>query len=250
MTAQFPIDGKPGKAWKVTSRMGWRIHPIKKVKKHHNGTDIWSAQEPCVIEAPYDGKVIAVGNNPAGFGNYVILRLDIQGKPYTTLFAHMKNGSVKVKNGQRVAAGTALGKMGTTGMSTGKHLHWELHAGKKHVWNATGKGYIEPVAFFAALIEYERTVATAPVEAKPDDPVAPAPVHGPTPAPAPKPAPTRPTLKVGSKGAAVKTLQKRLGVTADGDFGPKTKAAVVAFQKKHGLTPDGIVGPATWKELA
>jgi hypothetical protein len=214
MTAQFPIDGKPGKAWKVTSTMGWRIHPVKKVKKHHNGTDIWSAQEPCVIEAPYAGTVIAVGNNPNGFGNYVILRHDIQGKPYTSLYAHMKNGS-----------------------------------GKKHVWNATGKSYIEPVAFFKALIEYERTVATAPVEAKPDDPVAPAPVHGPKPAPETKPDPPRATLKVGSRGAAVKTLQKRLGISADGVFGPQTKAAVVAFQKKHGLTADGIVGPATWKEL-
>ena len=40
MTAQFPIVGKFKKDWKVTSYMGWRIHPVKKVKKHHNGTDI------------------------------------------------------------------------------------------------------------------------------------------------------------------------------------------------------------------
>jgi len=177
MSAQFPIDGKPGKAWKVTSRMGWRIHPVKKVKKFHTGTDIFAKVEPCWVEAPYDGKVLAVGHNPAGFGNYVILRHDIKGKPYTSLYAHMKDGSIKVKKGQRVIAGTPLGKMGTTGMSTGKHLHWELRAGKKHTWSATGKSYIEPVAFFDALIKWERSVATAPVEAKPTDPVAPAPTH-------------------------------------------------------------------------
>lgn len=199
MTAQFPLDGKPGKAWKVTSRMGWRIHPIKKVKKFHTGTDIWAKAEPAWVEAPYDGKVLAVGSNPAGFGNYVILRHDIKGKPYTTLFAHMANKSIKVKNGQKVTAGTPLGKMGSTGASTGKHLHWELRAGKKHTWSATGKNYIEPVAFFTALIEFEKSVATAPVEAHPDDPVAPEPVHGPTPVkpPAPKPAAPIHTVKSG-----------------------------------------------------
>jgi len=253
MVAQFPIDGKPGRDWKVTSRMGWRIHPIKKVKKHHNGTDIISKHEPCVIEAPYDGKVLAVGNNPAGFGNYVILRHDIKGKPYTSLYAHMKNGSVKVKKGQRVVAGTMLGKMGTTGTSTGKHLHWELRAGKKHTWSDTGKSYIEPVAFFDALIKWEKTIATAPIEAKETDPVAPAPTHDDAGAKAAaKPvvaAPAKPTLKVGSKGANVKVLQKKVGVTADGAFGPITKKAVMAFQKKHGLPETGVVDSATWDAL-
>jgi peptidoglycan hydrolase-like protein with peptidoglycan-binding domain len=44
-------------------------------------------------------------------------------------------------------------------------------------------------------------------------------------------------------------LQNKLGITADGDFGPKTKAAVVAFQKSRGLAADGIVGPITWKAV-
>jgi murein DD-endopeptidase MepM/ murein hydrolase activator NlpD len=168
--------------------MGWRIHPIKKVKKFHTGTDIWAGAEPCVIEAAYQGKVIKVGSNPSGYGNYVILLHKIRGEYYTTLYAHMKNGSIKVKAGQKVAAGTALGKMGSTGASTGKHLHWELHKGKRHVWSDTGKGYIEPVGFFTALIEWEKSIATAPVEAKPDDPVQPEPVHGPAPKPVvPKP---------------------------------------------------------------
>jgi murein DD-endopeptidase MepM/ murein hydrolase activator NlpD len=173
MTAQYAIDGKPGKGWKVTSTMGWRIHPVTKTKKHHNGTDIWSGNEPCWIEAPYDGKVIGVGNNPAGFGNSVTLRHKIKDKWYTTLYAHMADGSVRVKVGQKVTAGTRLGKMGSTGMSTGKHLHWELHKGKVHTWNATGAGYIEPVKFFQHLIEWEKSVATAEVEAKPEDPIIP-----------------------------------------------------------------------------
>jgi murein DD-endopeptidase MepM/ murein hydrolase activator NlpD len=173
MTAQYAIDGKPGKAWKITSTMGWRIHPVSKVKKHHNGTDIWSGKEPCWIEAPYAGKVVSVGNNPAGFGNSVTIRHKIKGKVYTTLYAHMANGSIKVKAGQRVDAGTPLGKMGTTGMSTGKHLHWELHKGRVHTWNATGAGYIEPVNFFKNLIEWEKSIESAAVEATPEDPTIP-----------------------------------------------------------------------------
>jgi Putative peptidoglycan binding domain/N-acetylmuramoyl-L-alanine amidase len=56
-------------------------------------------------------------------------------------------------------------------------------------------------------------------------------------------------LREGSTGPAVRSIQQRLGVAADGQFGPRTKAAVVAFQRSKGLGADGIVGPATWKAL-
>ncbi len=56
----------------------------------------------------------------------------------------------------------------------------------------------------------------------------------------------RPTLRRGDRGDAVKTVQEKVGVTADGDFGPGTEAAVRAFQQGAQLTPDGIVGPKTW----
>jgi hypothetical protein len=57
------------------------------------------------------------------------------------------------------------------------------------------------------------------------------------------------TLRMGSKGSDVSCLQNSLGISADGDFGPKTKAAVMAFQSKSGLTADGAVGPLTIKAL-
>lgn len=57
------------------------------------------------------------------------------------------------------------------------------------------------------------------------------------------------TIKKGSKGEDVKKIQKVVGVTADGDFGPKTEAAVIAWQKAHGLTADGLVGPKTWEKM-
>lgn len=56
-------------------------------------------------------------------------------------------------------------------------------------------------------------------------------------------------LKIGSKGEDVKTLQKKLGISADGVFGDQTKKAVIAYQEAHGLQPDGIVGDKTWASL-
>lgn len=286
--AQFPIDGKLGKDFKVTSLMGYRIHPVKKVKKHHNGTDIWSPHEPCWIEAPYDCVVLEAKKSTApggGFGNYVVILMKINGKFYTSLFAHMQDGSLKVKKGQKIPAGTPLGKMGTTGMSTGKHLHWELRLGKQHIWNDTGKDYIEPISFFKALIAMEASIASAPVVGN-DAVVAPAPTHNAATAakveaerkgivPAAKPvakpvakpttvvnnvavvtaAPAKPALKVelkkGSKNGLVTYLQKSLKVVGDtpGLFGDKTHAAVVALQKTHKLKADGVVGPLTWGKI-
>ena len=57
------------------------------------------------------------------------------------------------------------------------------------------------------------------------------------------------TLKLGSRGADVKTLQGYLGLAQDGSFGPKTEAAVKEFQSSHGLTPDGVGGQKTWSLL-
>lgn len=57
------------------------------------------------------------------------------------------------------------------------------------------------------------------------------------------------TVRKGSKGATVKAVQKALGISADGDFGPGTESAVKDWQRRHGLIADGIVGPATLKEM-
>jgi peptidoglycan hydrolase-like protein with peptidoglycan-binding domain len=56
-------------------------------------------------------------------------------------------------------------------------------------------------------------------------------------------------LKLNSKGTLVEQVQKVVGVSADGSFGPKTEAAVKAWQAKNGLTADGIVGPATLAKM-
>ena len=257
--AQFPIDGAQGKTWKVSSKMGWRIHPVKKTKKHHNGTDIFGlGKGPFYIESFYDGKVLkaAVSTAPGGgFGHHVVVQHKIGKDYYTSLYAHLKPGSMKVKAGQKIEAGTVLGIMGTSGMSTGVHLHWEIWKGKSHGWSADGKGFVEPISFVDAIIKMESAKGFAN-EATPED--APAEiikVDAPAKAAA-KPAKTaKPALtgelKVGSTGEAVNWLQARLKVPVTGKFDAATKTAVIAFQKtrKEITKPDGAVGNLTWKAL-
>ena len=61
---------------------------------------------------------------------------------------------------------------------------------------------------------------------------------------------SRPILRRGSSGEAVRELQRLLGgLTVDGQFGPRTEESVRAFQRRHNLTVDGVVGPITWGRL-
>jgi murein DD-endopeptidase MepM/ murein hydrolase activator NlpD len=197
--SQFPIDGIPGKAWKVKSKMGWRIHPVKNEKKHHNGTDIipGNIKGKVYIESAFDGKVMYAGpsklkksnGEPDGFGYYVKVSSMINGKWYSHLYAHLEKGSLQVKTGQKITAGTVLGVMGTSGMSTGVHLHWEIWAGKEHGWSADGKGFVEPIEFTKAVIAAEKAAGFAKVSTPEDAPVADDGIKEPVakkPAPAPK----------------------------------------------------------------
>jgi hypothetical protein len=127
-----------------------------------------------------------------------------------------------------------------------------------------GKGYYDPMKFCKSVIEFEKNVVESALETPESAPVTLAPTHSvpeiptvavPKEAPVVKAeapvtaAPEKPILAVGSKGADVKYVQKKLGLTVDGDFGPKTQAAVKEFQTKNGLDATGKVGPKTWAKL-
>jgi len=181
--SQYPVDGVPGKSWKVTSPFGYRIHPIKKTKKHHNGVDIWQGGETTYLEAWADGKVIAVKPNdsPTSGGHSIIVQSTVMGKKVTWTYFHMVKGSIKVKVGQKITAGTIVGKMGATGFATGKHLHWEIWAG--HIKSQplagfhNGKGYYDPMAFIKAVIAFEKAEAEAHKETPETATVTVAPTH-------------------------------------------------------------------------
>lgn len=161
---QYPIDGKKGKAWKITSPFGWRIHPIEKIKKHHNGDDIWGPAAKIWIEAWHDGRVIYAGpsrlkkpdGSLGGIGYYVDIRSKINGKWYVTRQGHMEEGTIKVKTGQKVEAGTPLGIMGNTGASAGRHVHFEICEGKTHRWTLDGKGFVSPIEFVETVMKWHK----------------------------------------------------------------------------------------------
>jgi hypothetical protein len=255
---QYPIDGKQGKAWKLTSPFGWRIHPIEKYKKHHNGVDLWGANPKIYVEAFHDGLVIAAGTSKlknadgslGGVGWYVDIRSKINGTSYVHRYAHMVENSLKVKKGQKVEAGTILGIMGNTGASAGRHLHFEINKGKVWRWTSDGSGFVNPLEFVKNTIDAYKLQESIP-EATPEDaPIAPAPIHETPKAPTPPKFAFPGNLEIGSRGKNVRDLQKKLKLKVDGEFGPFTEKAVKAFQKKSGIFETGVVDIKTWDLLA
>lgn len=117
-----PIGGR------ISSPFGWRTHPIFNSKTFHSGVDIAGPNKGS-IRASNAGKVIYAGWY-GGYGKVVILdHGSINGKPTTTLYAHMS--SIKVGQGQSVKKGDVIGFEGTTGYSTGPHVHFEVRINGK-----------------------------------------------------------------------------------------------------------------------
>jgi murein DD-endopeptidase MepM/ murein hydrolase activator NlpD len=117
-----PISGR------ISSPFGWRTHPIFNSRTFHSGVDI-AGPNYGSIRASNSGKVIYSGWY-GGYGKVVIVdHGTVNGHPITTLYAHMS--SIKVQNGQTVGKGDVLGYEGTTGYSTGPHLHFEVRVNGK-----------------------------------------------------------------------------------------------------------------------
>jgi murein DD-endopeptidase MepM/ murein hydrolase activator NlpD len=110
---------------RITSPYGYRIHPILKTKKFHTGIDIGASTGTTVI-AGNDGTVLFAGYY-GGYGYTVII--DHGGK-ISTLYAH--NSKLLVKEGDKVKRGQTISKVGSTGLSTGPHLHFEVRENGQH----------------------------------------------------------------------------------------------------------------------
>jgi murein DD-endopeptidase MepM/ murein hydrolase activator NlpD len=113
-----PISNKDLK--RTASGWGWRIHPIYKIRKFHYGMD-FTAPTGTDIYATGDGVIEEIDNAKRGFGNELVIN---HGYGYKTLYGHMSGFNVKV--GQRVKRGDVIGYVGSTGLSTAPHLHYEV----------------------------------------------------------------------------------------------------------------------------
>lgn len=104
---------------RITSHFGYRTHPVTGQQKLHTGTDFGSSYGT-PVKASKGGKVVLSGTY-GGYGNTVIID---HGGGIQTLYAH--NSSLIVKSGQTVKQGDVISKVGSTGVSTGPHLHFEV----------------------------------------------------------------------------------------------------------------------------
>jgi murein DD-endopeptidase MepM/ murein hydrolase activator NlpD len=110
----------PLKGARLTSPFGWRNDPISGVRRHHAAIDL-AAPAGTMVKAAMDGKVSSVGFNST-YGKYIIMS---HGSEYQTMYAHLS--LVSVKQGDRVNQGVKIGEVGSTGYSTGPHLHFAIY---------------------------------------------------------------------------------------------------------------------------
>lgn len=110
---------------RITSKYGWRIHPITKTKSMHTGID---------IAAPRDSTIMAVASGTviyaAWYGAYGNCTIIDHGGGVTSMYGHQNK--LGVRKGDIVNKGNRIGYVGTTGLSTGNHLHFEVRVGGNH----------------------------------------------------------------------------------------------------------------------
>ncbi len=151
-----PVSGR------ISSHYGMRRHPILGYMRLHGGTD-FAAVSGTPIYASADGVVNYAGRN-GGHGNYV--RID-HGKGLATGYSHMSR--IAAANGQRVRQGQIIGYVGSTGLSTGPHLHYEMYRNGAKV-NPLSVKFIERAELegteLAAFRRLLATLTTIPVGAK------------------------------------------------------------------------------------
>ncbi len=203
--------------YKITYPFGTRT--VFGKQEHHSGVDLVAVAENggaisdwvCAFDA---GEVIEAGYSERS-GYYCKIKHD---ETLSTIYCHFKKGTLRVEKGDKVEKGAILGYMGSTGRSTGAHLHLGV--------SLFGE-WVDPEKYFDKnLSEVNKLILST----------------------------ERKILKRGALGDEVKLLQTLLNfhgmkLECDSSFGPATQKAVTEFQKVRKLSADGIVGAATWQEL-
>ena len=118
-----PINGA-----RLSSNFGLRKHPILGFTKMHRGTD-FAARKGTAIMASGTGTIIKA-QWCGGGGNCIKIK---HNSTYSTVYAHLSKFAKGIKNGKKVKQGQTIGYVGSTGLSTGPHLHYEVHINGKQV---------------------------------------------------------------------------------------------------------------------
>ena len=126
---------------RISSEYGWRKNPVSGVNRLHAGIDL-AAPGGTPIYAAASGYVQVAGWSSGGYGNYVIIYHGkmSDGNQYSTLYGHMR--SVATSAGKYVQQGEIIGYVGSTGNSTGNHLHLEVWKGGSKANAVNPRGYI------------------------------------------------------------------------------------------------------------
>lgn len=192
----------------------------------HNGFDIARAGGGPVLAAASGTVTQSHFSDSAGY----MVWID-HGEGWSTRYFHLREAS-PLTTGETVQQGVKIGDMGTTGNSTGVHLHFEI---RRH------GSVVKDDELFAKFPCHGDVTRNTSLDY---------PAGG-----EPGPQPPYPTLRRGDSGRLVEEIQQRLnryGFSAgavDGVFGPATEAAVEKYQGAIGSAVDGIVGPKTWAAL-
>ena len=136
VSASFPIVF-PVMSAKLSSKFGPRVHPVRKVHRHHGGVDL-AAPQGSHVRSVTDGVIVFAGTLK-GYGKLVTVR---HSNERYSLYGHLSEIVVNV--GSQVKAGQIVGRVGKTGLATGAHLHFE--------WREKGKS-IDPLKVFPSLTE-------------------------------------------------------------------------------------------------
>ncbi|HDO1325517.1 peptidoglycan DD-metalloendopeptidase family protein [Aeromonas veronii] len=143
----------PGTSFSLTSRFS-SARSLMGVTRPHKGVD-FRAISGTAIPAAGNGKVVLKKFNRGGYGHYVILEhRNKDGEFIHTLYAHMKESS-RLNVGDRIAKGSTIGFVGSTGRSTGPHLHFEVHRHRKSGQPlANPREEVDPLEFDVSGLQY------------------------------------------------------------------------------------------------
>jgi murein DD-endopeptidase MepM/ murein hydrolase activator NlpD len=143
--SEFSLVQAPTSMGSLSSGFGYRNSPCSSCTSDHEGLDLTPGAGTAVA-AIADGVVVDAGNPSGTLGVFVVIDHVINGEKITSVYAHMQYRSLAVSVGDTVTVGQQLGRVGSTGVSTGAHLHFEIRPG--------GGDAIDPLRWLRTHINY------------------------------------------------------------------------------------------------